>query len=63
MTDPDELKAYFDKMGLLFAFNTVLVCGSDMTSAHAYAPQIMEKLLRPVVLPNKDAIVYLLKTL
>ena len=63
ITDPAELKAYFDKIGLLFAFNTVMICGSPITSAHAYAPQIMEQLLRPVVLPNKDAIAYLFTVL
>ena len=63
ITDPDALKEYFGKMGLLFAFNTVLLCGAGITSAKAYAPQIMDNLLRPVVIPNKDAIPYLLSVL
>ena len=63
ITDPDALKEYFGKMGLLFAFNTVLLCGARITSAKAYAPQIMDNLLRPVVIPNKDAIPYLLSVL
>ena len=63
ITDPDALKDYFGKMGLLFAFNTVLLCGAGITSAKAFAPQIMDNLLRPVVIPNKDAIPYLLSVL
>ena len=63
ITDPDALKEYFGKIGLLFAFNTVLLCGARITSAKAYALQIMDNLLRPVVIPNKDAIPYLLSVL
>ena len=60
---PEALKDYFGKMGLLFAFNTVLLCGAGITSAKPFAPQIMDNLLRPVVIPNKDAIPYLLSVL
>jgi len=59
ITDPEELKAYFDKLGLIFAFNTVLLCGAGVRDAEARAQGIMDNLLRKVVLPNKDAIPYL----
>ncbi len=59
ITDPAELKAYFDKLGLIFAFNTVLFCGAGVRDAEARAQGIMDNLLRKVVLPNKDAIPYL----
>lgn len=63
ITDPAALKGYFDQIGLIFAFNTVLLAGAGVVSTEAYAPQIMENLLRPVVLPNKDALPYLISTL
>ena len=37
--------------------------GAGITSAKVFAPQIMDTLLRPVVIPNKDAIPYLLSVL
>ena len=63
ITAPAELKGFFDKLGLIYAFNVVLLCGSGIGAAEAYAPRIMENLLHPVVLANKDAIPYLISTL
>ena len=63
ITDPAGLKAYFDKLGLIYAFNVVLLCGSGIGAAEAHAPRIMKNLLHPVVLANKDAIPYIISTL
>jgi uncharacterized protein (TIGR02172 family) len=61
--DPEELKAYYEKLGLLFAFNVVLVCGSGSQKAMELAPMFMEKLLRGVVIPNEQAIKMLFKVM
>ena len=63
ITDPAELKGFFDKLGLIYAFNVVLLCGSGIGATEAYTPRIMENLLHPVVLANKDALPYLISTL
>ena len=61
--DPAELEAYFKWLGLLYAFNVVLVVGSGSERAAQNAPFIMDKLLRGVVIPNEQAIKALYKTL
>ena len=61
--DPAELEAYFKRLGLLYAFNVVLVVGSGSERAAQNAPFIMDKLLRGVVIPNEQAIRALYKTL
>ena len=61
--DPAELEAYFKRLGLLYAFNVVLVVGSGSERAAQNAPFIMDKLLRGVVIPNEQAIKALYKTL
>ena len=63
ITNPEELKAYYEKMGLLFAFNVVLTCGSGSERAMKLAEMLMDKLLRGVVIPNHQAIRQLFKVL
>ena len=61
--DDAELEAYFKKLGLLYAFNVVLIVGSGSERSTQMAPFIMDKLLRGVVIPNEQAIRYLFKTM
>ena len=63
ITDPDQLKAFYEKLGLIYAMNVALICGSGAERARQLAPMLMDKLLRGVVLPNKDALKYLLSNL
>ena len=63
ITDPEHLKEYYQKLGLLFAFNTVMICGSGASKARQLAPFLMNKLLRGVVIPNEQTIKYLYKTM
>ena len=63
ITDPEQLKEYYQKLGLLFAFNTVMICGSGASKARKLAPLLMDKLLRGVVVPNEQTIKYLFKTM
>ena len=63
ITDPAEMEAYFKKLGLLYAFNVVMVTGAGSETATQLAPFIMDKLLRPIVLPNAQTIKYLFATM
>ena len=63
ITDPGALKGYLDQIGLIYALNTVLLFGSGVAGADTYAPATIERLLGPVVLPNKKAISHLIATL
>lgn len=53
---PDALEAYYKQLGLLYALNVVLYMGTDSDRMEKFAPQIMENLLRPVVIPNEQAL-------
>ena len=59
LTDKQEVEGLYQKLGLLFAFNTVLTCGAGSEIAAKLAPYLMEKLLRPIVVPNEQTICYL----
>lgn len=59
--DGAALEAYYRKIGLLYAFNVVLITGSGSERSTKLAPIIMEKLLRGVVIPNEQAIRQLYK--
>jgi uncharacterized protein (TIGR02172 family) len=63
ITEPAELEEYFKKLGLLYAFNVVLIVGTGSERAIAMAPSIMDNLLRGVVIPNEQAIRYLYQNL
>jgi uncharacterized protein (TIGR02172 family) len=63
ITEPAELEEYFKKLGLLYAFNVVLIVGAGSERSRKLAPQIMDNLLRGVVIPNEQAIRYLYQNL
>ena len=63
ITDPEQLKEYYQKLGLLFAFNVVMTIGSGSSQARRLAPYLMDKLLRGVVIPNEQTVKYLFKTM
>ena len=56
ITDSAELEAYFKKLGLLYAFNVTLMPGAGSENSRKFADGIMNNLLRPVVVPNAEAI-------
>ena len=61
--DPANLKEYYEKIGLLFAFNVSLVPGSGAEDAVRLAPFLMDNLLRGVVIPNEKAVRALFQTM
>ena len=61
--DPAEMEAYFKKIGLLYAFNVVMITASGSETATQLAPFLMDRLLRPIVLPNAQTIKYLFATM
>ncbi|MCR4605681.1 MAG: phosphotransferase [Eubacterium sp.] len=63
ITDPAALEEYYKKIGLLFAFNSSIVAGSKADTAMKIADILMNKLLRPIVVPNEQAIKQLFKVL
>jgi len=63
ISNPEEMEAYFKKLGLLFAFNVSLVVGTESENAMKLAPMLMDKLLRGVVIPNEQSLRYLLSNL
>lgn len=63
ITDPEQLKAYYQKLGLLYAFNVSMMPGSGSKKAREYAPILMDRLLRGVVIPNEQTIKYLFQTM
>lgn len=63
ISNPEEMEAYYKKLGLLFAFNVSLVVGTESENAMKLAPMLMDKLLRGVVIPNEQTLRYLLSNL
>ena len=63
INDDNALQEYYKKLGLLYAFNVSLVPGSGSETAEKLAPVIMDRLLRGVVIPNEQAIRYLLRSM
>lgn len=59
ITDPAQLEQYIKMVGLVFAFNVVLLI-PDFPGAAQRGPAIIENLMRPVVTPNADTLKYLL---
>ncbi|MBQ6554722.1 MAG: anti-sigma factor antagonist [Firmicutes bacterium] len=62
ITDRNELEAYFKKLGLIYALNVVLVLGSGSKHAEEKAEGIIDYLLRKVLVPNEQALRYVLKS-
>ncbi len=56
ITDPAELEGLFKKLGLVYALNVCLTVAHDPDKAARYAPAVMEKLLRGVIIPNEQAL-------
>ena len=63
ITDPEQLKEYYQKLGLLYAFNVSMMPGSGSKKAQEHAPLLMDRLLRGVVIPNEQTIKYLFQTM
>lgn len=63
ISDPDELKAYLQKLGLLYAFNVVFVIAAGGETGRAFADRIIENSLRKVVVPNAQTIKMLFQTM
>ncbi len=60
INDESKLQEYYRPLGLLFAFNVVLVVGTGSAKAMELAPILMDKLLRGIVIPHQDALRHLL---
>ena len=56
ITDAAELDSYYQKLGLLYAFNVSLMPGAGSERSMQMADMIMNNLLRPVVIPNEKII-------
>lgn len=63
ITDPEELEAYYKRIGLLYAFNVVFMPATGNDQAMLRAESIMNNLLRGVVIPNEQAIKTLYQTM
>ena len=59
ITDPKVLEGYMKQLGLVYAFNVVMLIPS-VTQREVRAPLIINNLLRPVVLPNAEALKHIL---
>ena len=59
ITDPTQLEQYIKMVGLVFAFNVVLLI-PDFPEAAQRGPAIINNLMRPVVTLNVDTLKYLL---
>ena len=59
ITDPQALEAYMKQLGLVYAFNVVMLL-PDISKREERAPLIIQNLLRPVVLPNAETLKYIL---
>lgn len=56
ITDGAALEEYYKKLGLLYAFNVSLMPGAGSARSMEMGGVIMDNLLRPIVLPNVQAI-------
>ena len=63
ISDPDELKAYLQKIGLLYAFSVVFVIVAGGETGRALASSLIENSLRKVVVPNAQTIKMLFQTM
>ena len=55
ITDPSQFEQYMKMIGLVFAFNVVLLI-PDFPGAAQRGPAIIQNLLHPVVLPNAETL-------
>ncbi|MEE3468417.1 MAG: phosphotransferase [Eubacterium sp.] len=63
MSDPSGLEEYYKKVGLLFAFNATVIIGSKAGTAMQIADVLLNKLFRPIVVPNEQAVKQLFQVL
>ncbi len=61
-TDQAEIDALYQKLGLLYAFNVALIVGNGSEGAMKRGDMIMDNLLRPIVIPNEQAIRMILRS-
>ena len=59
ITDPTQFEQYMKTLGLICAFNVAMLI-PDVPGASKRAPLIVDNLLRPVVIPNAEALKHLL---
>ena len=60
ITDREQLEKYFKGLGLVYAFNVVLIAAAGGPLSEKRAEAIMEHLLREVLIPNEQALRHLL---
>ncbi len=63
ITDPEELKAYYEKLELLLSLNLSILPGSGTEAIVEQAPFIINHFLRETLIPNEQTIRTLFKTL
>jgi uncharacterized protein (TIGR02172 family) len=63
ITSPEEMEGYFKKLGLIYAFNVVMVLGTGSENAVKSAEVIKENLFKGVVEPNEQTICQLFKVM
>ena len=59
ISDPEQLEQYIKMVGLVFAFNVVLLIPEFPEAAHR-GPAIIDHLMRPVVTPNAETLKHIL---
>ena len=59
ISDPKALEGYLKQLGLVYAFNVVMLL-PNVSQRDQRGPLIIENLLRPVVLPNAEALKHIL---
>ena len=59
ISDPEQLEQYIKMVGLVFAFNVVLLIPEFPEAAHR-GPAIIDHLMRPVVMPNAETLKHIL---
>ncbi|MCR4706238.1 MAG: phosphotransferase [Lachnospiraceae bacterium] len=62
LTDQAEIDALYQRLGLLYAFNVALIVGNGSEGAMKRGDMIMDNLLRPIVIPNEQAIRMILRS-
>ena len=62
ITDREQLEKYFKGLGLVYAFNVVLIAAAGGPLSEKRAEAIMEHLLREVLIPNEQALRHLLRS-
>lgn len=55
ITDSEALEGYMKQLGLVYAFNVVMLL-NKMPQREMRAPPVIKNLLHPVVLPNADSL-------